>query len=461
MSQIFGRKPLLYVAMVLFAVGSLMAALSNNFTIMLVGRSIQGVGGGGVIILTEIVITDLVPLRFRGSWFGYISAMWAVGSVGGPLVGGALSQNGAWRWIFYINLPIIGVGAILITLFLKLNFLVGSFGEKLRRFDWIGAVIGISSATSFLIPITWGGVSYPWDSWHTIVPLVIGACGLVAFAFYERYGAFEPMMPFTIFANRTLQIAYFITVLHGMILWSILYYMPLFYEAVKGYTPIITGVALFPATFTVAPASVVVGIIVTITGHYRWALWVGWILTTAGLGLLYLMTPEISIPAFIFINLVSGLGLGLLFPSMAFSIQAAIEVKDIAFGVAFFSFFRAFGQAIGIAVGGVTFQNQVREKILAYPLIAPFADQYSQDATALVGIINGMPDGEAKDNLVHAYADAIRVIWIVMCALAGVAMIASFFMKSYSLDQTLQTAQGFDGDKKREKDEEAGPAAEK
>jgi hypothetical protein len=139
---------------------------------------------------------------------------------------------------------------------------------------------------------------------------------------------------------------------------------------------------------------------------------------------------------------------------MAFSIQAAVNVKDIAFGVAFFSFFRAFGQGIGVAVGGVVFQNQVRAKILDYPLIAPMADAYSQDATALVGIIGGMADGDAKVQLIQAYADALKVVWIVMCVLAGVAGLTSLFIRGYSLDQIHVTNQGFDYGKKAEGDVE-------
>jgi len=246
MSQIFGRKPLLYIALAFFAVGALLAGISHNFTLMLVGRSLQGVGGGGIIALTEIIVTDLVPLRFRGAWFGYLSSMWAVGSVSGPLIGGALSQNGAWRWIFFLNLPLTAAGFAMLAIFLKLNFVVGSFGEKLRRFDWIGAILFIASTTSVMIPITWGGVSYPWTSWHTLVPLIIGIAGIVVFGFYERYFAIEPMMPSTIFSNWALRITYFTTVIHGMILWSLLYYIPLYYEAVKGYSPIITGMFLKP-----------------------------------------------------------------------------------------------------------------------------------------------------------------------------------------------------------------------
>jgi hypothetical protein len=139
---------------------------------------------------------------------------------------------------------------------------------------------------------------------------------------------------------------------------------------------------------------------------------------------------------------------------MGASVQAAMDVKDIAFGVAFYSFFRAFGQGIGIAVGGVIFQNQIRTKILGYPLIADMADAYSQDATALVRVIGSMEDGDAKVQLIQAFADALKVIWIVMCVLAGIAGISSLFIRGYSLDQTHVTEQGFDYGRDAETDVE-------
>jgi hypothetical protein len=280
------------------------------------------------------------------------------------------------------------------------------------------------------------------------VPLILGIFGMVSFTLYERFLSKEPMVPSTIFANWSLRVTYFQTIIHGMILWSLLYYLPLYYEAIKGYSPIITGVAIFPETFTVAPASIAVGVIVSITGRYRWAIWVGWFLTILGTGVLYLMDVKTTVVQWIFLNLVAGLGTGILFPAMAFSIQSSIDIKDIAFGTAFYSFFRSFGQALGIAVGGTIFQNQIKKHILTYPLLAPQAQAYSQDATALVDIIQGMQEGPVRDQLMQAYADSLKTIWIVMCALAAVAGFSSIFVAENSMDQLHVTAQGFDHGKK-------------
>ncbi|KAL9028826.1 MAG: hypothetical protein Q9196_002854 [Gyalolechia fulgens] len=238
-----------------------------------------------------------------------------------------------------------------------------------------------------------------------------------------------------------------------MILWSLLYYLPLYYEAVKGFYPVLSGVALFPQTFTVAPSTVVVGILITVTGRYRWAIWSGWVLTVLGTGILYLLDVDTSVVEWIFLNLVGGVGMGMLFPSMAFAIQASQKNKDLAFAVAMFSFFRAFGQALGVAVGGTVFQNQMKTKLLAYPALASKADEYSRDASSLVQIIKAMKDDVIKENLQHAYADSLKVVWLTMCGFAGVGLILSLWTKGLDMNKPLETEQGFI-DQKKGKDEE-------
>ncbi|KAL8749869.1 MAG: hypothetical protein Q9199_007429 [Rusavskia elegans] len=442
-SHIFGRKPMILTGLVFFLIGAIIAAVARDFAVLLAGRSLQGIGGGGLIALTEIVVADLVPLRLRGQWFGLISAMWALGSVTGPIIGGAFAQGANWRWIFWINLPFIGIAFVFVPLFLKLAFKPSSFTAQLARVDWFGSFLFIASTTSFLIPITWGGVSYPWTSWHTLVPLCLGIAGLITFITYEEIVATEPLIRLVIFKNRTAAVSYIATVLHGMILWSILYYLPLYYEAVKGFSPIISGVALFPETFTVAPASVVVGMLITVTGRYRWAIWAGWVLTVLGTGLLCLLDVDTSTVAWIFINLVGGLGMGMLFPSMAFAIQASQTNEDLAFAIAMFSFFRAFGQAIGVAVGGTVFQNQMKSKLLAYPALAAKAEEFSKDASSLVQIIKSMQDDAMKQNLQHAYTDSLKVVWATMCGLAAVGLILSLGTKGLDMNKPLETEQYF------------------
>ncbi|OAX78835.1 hypothetical protein ACJ72_06853 [Emergomyces africanus] len=421
---------------------------------MLVGRSIQGVGGGGLIALSEIVITDLIPLRERGVYFGILSAMWSLGSVTGPILGGGFSQNVSWRWIFYINFPFIGVGVVFILLFLKLNFIPSSLLSKLRHIDYVGSFLFVGSTASFLIPVTWGGVMYEWDSWRTLVPLIIGIVGLIVTMMYEYKFAKDPIIPITIFATRTAIVSYVETVLHGLTLWCSLYYLPLYFEAVKEYSPIISGISLFPVTFTVAPAATVTGIIVTKTGRWRWALWLGFALSTLGMGIFTVLDVDTSIAAWIFLLLPAGVGLGLLFPALGFAIQASARPGHMAIAVAMFSFFRAFGQAIGVAVGGVIFQNEMRKNLLRYPEFASTAATLSKDAAGLVQVVLAMDDGPEKRHLKEAYTDSLRIVWAVCCALVGFAGLLSLLTESYSLTMVIDSNQTIRESKKASSPEE-------
>ena len=460
-SHIFGRKPVVLVSMVFFGVGAIVAAVAKNFTTILAGRSLQGIGGGGIIVLTEIVVTDMVPMRVRGKWFSFISSMWSLGTVAGPLLGGGFAQNVSWTWIFWINLPFLGVGAFFVVAFLSLAFRASSFGEKLRRVDWIGLVLFIASTTGFLIGISWGGIVYHWNSWRVLVPLIVCGCGLVAFVIHEEFWALEPLIRTSVFKNRTAAVTYLQTFLHGIILWCILYYLPLYYEAVKGYTPIVTGVALFPQCFTTAPAAVVVGTVIAITGRFRWSVWAGWAILTLGSGLLILLRVDSSVPAWIFLNLPSGLGAGMLFPSMALAVQASATSADQGYAATMFAFFRSFGNAVGVAIGGVIFQNQMKKRLLTYPLLAGDANAYSQDASGLAQIIKSMPEGSLqKAQLQEAYTWALKYVWIVLCVLAAIALISSFWVEGLPLDRALETEQGFQ-EKERARDEEGSVGAER
>jgi multisubunit Na+/H+ antiporter MnhB subunit len=335
---------------------------------------------------------------------------------------------------------------------------------------------------------------FAWDSWHTLVPLLVGIAGILGFAFYEqRLSAkafdsegkvipgnnIQPIIRFSIFNNWTLRLLYLQTLAHGIILWSLLYFLPLYYEGVKGYTPIITGVAVLPETLLIArkfpsprkyletrtdqfPAvSIVVGILSSSTGRYRWAVWGAWGMITLGCGLLYLLNPDTSVVAFIFLNVPVAIGTGMAFISMSLGIQAAGRPQDAAHAITFYAFIRVFGQSLGVAVGGVVFQNQIQRELSKYPLLAPLAREYSKDATAVVGLIRGMEAGRSeRTQLVQAYADSLKMIWVVMAALSGAVLISTLFVKGYSLNQKHETFQGLDhGDRERVLDEKDQSAA--
>ncbi|KAL4869563.1 hypothetical protein BDV12DRAFT_185070 [Aspergillus spectabilis] len=441
LSNIFGRRPVILVSLVLFFVGALVAGIAKDFTHILIGRCIQGVGGGGISVLSEVVVTDLVPLRLRGYYYGILSAMYSLGSVLGPILGGGFSENVTWRWIFYINFPFIAISTILVLFFFRLQTPPGNLSYKLRQIDYAGTILFVGSISSFLIPLTWGGVLYSWTSWRTIVPLLIGVAGMVTFTIYS-FKASNPMIPHSIFGNRSATVAFITSSLQGLILWGALYYLPLYYQAVREFGPILTGVALFPQTFTVAPSAIFCGIVVTLTGRYRWGLWVGWALSIIGLGLLCLLRPHTSTVGWIFLNLPSGLGLGFITAAIVCTVQASATNKNLTVAVAMVVFFRAFGQAVGIAVGGVIFQNRMRHELTKYEEWQNEAANLSKDAAALVMVIQGMGGGLAKEHLKLAYSDSLRVIWAFMAGISGVGLGLSVLVKKYDLNRALRTDQG-------------------
>ena len=277
---------------------------------------------------------------------------------------------------------------------------------------------------------------------------------MAAFVLHQEFIAKHPLIRTSIFKNLSAAILFLSTIVHGIILWAILYYMPLYYQAVKGMAPILTGVAMFPWTFTVAPASIATGIAIAVTGRYRWANRAGWALTTLGMGLLLLLKVHTTTVSWIFLQLVGGVGTGMLFAGMALAVQASAAAKDQAYAANMFSFFRAFGQTLGVAIGGVIFQNQMRKKMLTYPLLADMASVYSRDAAGLVEIIKEMPTGAMKEQLKESYTDALRYIWIVMLVLSALAFAGSWFIKAYDMNGALDTQHGF-------KDEQPIPDEEK
>lgn len=285
---------------------------------------------------------------------------------------------------------------------------------------------------------------FPWSSWRTLFPLLLGFFGIIGFILYEGYIISQPLINLRIFKSRTAVVNYIGTVLHGVILWCMLYYLPLYYEAVKGYSATMTGVAIFPETFTVAPMVIITGILVSITGRYRWAIWIGWVIFILGLGLLCLLGPDTSIPAFVFLNLVPGIGAGFLFCGPEYAIQAAVLEKDSGLAITMFSFSRTLGQSIGVAIGGVIFQTRLRIELQSLPAFKATASEMSRNASALVQVIKSMEQGsEERVMLVGAYSRSLRVVWAVMCGIAVVGGLLSLATEGLSIDRELGSEQAF------------------
>jgi MFS family permease len=217
LSDIFGRPICLLSSLATFTIGTIVCCLSHKLSTLIVGRCVQGIGGGGIVILSLIIFTDIVPLRFRSKWYGIIQGGWALGSLLGPVIGGAFAQGTTWRWVFYIMLPFCFIGFATIPWVLTLKAKTDTLQAKLKRVDWFGGALFISSMTSFLIAISWGGTQEPWASFRTIVPLTLGALGLILTTLWEAYRAKEPFLRRSLFYCPSAFAAYFGAFIQGLL----------------------------------------------------------------------------------------------------------------------------------------------------------------------------------------------------------------------------------------------------
>ncbi|EFR04042.1 hypothetical protein MGYG_07048 [Nannizzia gypsea CBS 118893] len=316
--------------------------------------------------------------------------------------------------------------------------------QRLGLLDFPGSALFIPSLTSFLIPVTWGGVQYRCDSWRTLIPLIFGALGLGAFGIYEFFvGSWSVkksvLIPPNVFQNRSVGILYAGSVFHGLILYSMVYYLPEYFQAVRNYTPLLSGVLGLPQTATIVPFSVAVGVVVGKAGRYRWAIWSGWALSYLGLGLLILLKEHTTIVQWVFLGAVSGFGIGLLFPSVPLAIQASVPQEDVAMAATLVQFFRFLGQTLGVAIGGAVVNNQLRRNLIKAGLT-----EQPASLIRLIRILRGLPvNAPLTIALKHAMSKSFRTIWIVMCALSAVNPLLGFLIAEYSLNQEHKTEQQF------------------
>ncbi|KIW34204.1 hypothetical protein, variant [Cladophialophora immunda] len=436
-SDIVGRPQTLFTVLLSFTVGTILCATAHSIGIMLVGRCLQGVGGGGVIILSLVIFSDIVPLRFRPQYVGVLQGAWALGSVIGPIIGGAFASPTRWRWVFYLMLPFCGVGLIFVPLFVRLRRPEATLKEMLGRVDWIGGVLFISSATSFLIAISWGGTTYAWNHWRTLVPLLVGLAGLVATMIWERFGAKETaFLRHSLFHVWSAHAIYFGAFAQGLILYAQLYYIPFFFESAKLYSPIRTGVSLLPVLLTLVPASVIVGAAITRTAKFRWAITTGWVLATLGTGLSISWDRGTSTAVWAVEMIVLGFGHGLNLNALNTASQAACKPGDEGRAVGMYAFLRSFGMAIGVGVGGSVFQNVMKSKLAALGLPTDIALR----AEAYLEVLKQMPaDSPQRAAAVDAYVAGFHGVFGFLTGLAGLALLVGLFVKHFEINKELIT----------------------
>jgi MFS family permease len=422
--------------------------------VLLVGRVLQGIGGAGILPMTQIVLCDIVPLRVRPKYESVAQLAWAIGSVTGPLIGGLMAQHVTWRWIFYLNLPFCGIGMVIVPIIIRLKKKQSSIMAKLTRVDWIGGFLFIGSMTAFLMAVTWGGVNHAWDSAATLVPLIIGIVGTVVSMLWEKWGAREPFIRLAIFSNRSALSGYYCALTQGLVvrtsvsfthlrrevlteelsllqLYIQLYYLALYFVSVKAFSPVRTGVSIIPMSSVLMPTGVIVSLLISYTGQIRWALWSGWIFETLASGLLILMDRSIATWRWVLILMTVGFGHGLLLQALIFVPQTMAKDTDESYAATMYNFARTFGMALGVAIGGTMFQNRLKQNLASAGLdvtIASNADQY-------IPVLNAMTDQSLRDDILAAYASSFKNVFELSLALTILGALVSLLIRKSVFDR--------------------------
>ncbi|KAI9817372.1 MAG: hypothetical protein M1832_004679 [Thelocarpon impressellum] len=456
-SDIFGRKLVLYVCIGIFGAGSIIVGCAQNMTVLIAGRTIQGVGGGGLEALSEIILTDMTTLQERALYLGIMGFIWAAGAVLGPIVGGAFAQYVSWRWIAWINLPLISIAIVLVPPFLTLNQKRQSWRSKFRRIDYVGIGLFVIGLTSFILPATWGGTLFAWSALETLVPLVFGIVVLVVFGWYESRPA-EPMIPLRFFTNRTCALSLLSACMQGIVLWCALFYLPLYFQEVLLLAPLRAAVAGFPLDFTVMPLAIVAAFAIQWTRRYRWCIWSGWVFLAVGMGCMSLFGYRTSKSVLDGVQVVAGIGAGTLFPALAIPIQASVEPDDAGLAIGTFVFFRSLGAVLGVALGSSIFSNRFGAELRA--LVVP-PDVHLDVESLAVNFVQTLRtlavSEELKAAILTGYSAALRWVWIALAIVSVVGFVTSLFIKGLSLEKTEMGRQAFQ--EKRSK-RERGAVAE-
>ncbi|KAF2105339.1 major facilitator superfamily domain-containing protein [Lophiotrema nucula] len=445
LSNIFGRKAMLLIASAFFTLGSFIAAVGGNFSALHLGRSLQGIGAGGIYVLSNIVVADLVSEVDRKQWSVILGATWVIGVISGPIIGGVLVQNGQWRWIFWLPLPFCGLAFIILPIFSQLKERSTSpILPMLREFDWLGFLLFAASIVSILLGVTWGGVTHSWSNVKSFLPIQFGLIGFIVFLCWSWFSPLRPTVNVAPFAGLTSISTYFSTFVLGIVTFATLYFLPIYFQAHDldiSLTEV--GIWLFPWTVTLAVFALLTYLLIDRWGHWRPAIWTGWLFLMLGVALMTLFSRDSTNATWIGIAILGGIGAGLLYTSLAAAADAAStsrqENVDKTAAVTNIIFFRTLGQTLGVVISCAIFQNTFHNQLVQKPLLRRVALVDARNAVALISTTRSMPAdaGEfaLRSELQDAFIASLKPIWVVMAALAGAAFVVSLLMRSTSRRQ--------------------------
>ncbi|MEN0129519.1 MAG: MFS transporter [Brevundimonas sp.] len=421
LGDLYGRKSLFITCIVIFLIGSGLSGTSQSMGQLIAWRAVQGVGAGGLMVLAQAIIADVVPPRDRGRYQGAFGAVFGLASVAGPLLGGFFVDNFSWRWVFYINLPI---GAV--ALFVVVAVLPVTKARTSPKIDYVGVTLLATVATCIVLITSLGGSTWDWGGPQVIGLAVLGVLAAVAFAFVEARVP-EPVLPLRLFKNRVFTTTSIVGFVVGFAMFGSITYLPLYLQGVHGATPTESGLQMLPMMLGLLITSIGSGQLISRSGRYKIFPIVGTAVFTIGLYLLSLMGRDTSSLQTGLSMFVLGAGLGLVMQVLVLAVQNAVEYRDLGTGTSGATFFRTIGSCVGVAVFGTVFSSNLASE-LAKNAPADAVANCSADflvtspqqvAQCSPAVINWFLDG---------YADSIHTIFLMAVPVGALAFLLAWLI---------------------------------
>lgn len=432
-----GRRSLLVVAILLFMFGSIVGGLATNIYWLIIGRGVQGLGGGGLMLLSQAIIADVVPARDRGRYMGVMGSVFAVSSVAGPLLGGWLTEGPGWRWAFWISMP-----TGLLALFAAWKFMkLPKRTEQTRpRIDYVGMALISIATTGLVLASTWGGSQYDWGS-PTIVGLFAGAALAAAAFVWNESRAPEPVIPLHLFRDRNFVLTTTSGLLTGVAMFGVLGYLPTYLQMSAGVSATVAGLLMVPMMGALLTTSIISGVYVSRTGRYKWLPITGSLLIASALLLLSTMTVETPVWVLCVYIAVLGTGLGTSMQLLVLIVQNSFPAREVGTATAANNYFRQVGASLGSAIVGNLFASRLMNLL---------ADKVPSSATGDVGgdmsggatsltpeRIMEMPE-PLRQIVVAGYNEALIPIFLFMAPAGILAAILLSFIKEIPLRTTIE-----------------------
>ncbi|MER5359095.1 MDR family MFS transporter [Streptomyces sp. NPDC002785] len=423
----YGRKKLFQTAIVIFLIGSALCGVARNMPQLIGFRALQGLGGGGLIVLSMAIVGDIAAPRERGKYQGLFGAVFGATSVLGPLLGGFFTEHLSWRWVFYVNLPIGVVALLVIAAVLHIPVR----GTQ-HTIDYLGTFLIASVATCLVLVASLGGTTWAWDSAQIIGLAVLSVLLLIAFVYVERRAA-EPVIPLKLFRIRTFTLVAVISFVVGFAMFGAMTYLPTFLQVVHNITPTMSGVHMLPMVLGLLLTSTVSGQIVSRTGRWKVFPVAGTGITAIGLQLLHRLTEtsstwEMSIYFFVF-----GAGLGLVMQVLVLVVQNAVRYEDLGVATSGATFFRSIGASFGVAVFGTIFTNRLTDKLAAALTGLSLPPGVSAEGLAADPRAIGRLPPALRPAVLHAYSTSITDVFVYAAPVVLVAFVFAWFLKEDKL----------------------------